>query len=598
MIMKIKFVPPKTGAGLIDYQEGFKIIWKERRENILNKDEQKVERKNFYNYMDRSKATKIESEIENLNEEITDPQEKYIPTFSKYKNNIKFKEKEALKMRLQTADQNGCNMWSIVLSFSDKYLKECNLIDKNGTLDQSKLKTAIRSGMQKFLSQNGFNETAFYTGNVHLNTEHVHVHLALSETKSSRKKRMINGDEKPDAYVLQRMIRVGKRQFHQSLETPQMRQNEIKLEKDIDQARKEGLDYVRGKYNPTYLQSVLQRNNEQQTQIDFDLRKLYLALPSNKKVWRYKSNAKELRPAKKVLNRLIDDTLENEPSFKDFKKSVSQQREHDQEIYGNKIAGNIYQTKMQRLRSNIGNHYLRQMKKVIPDDELAREEEKLAKYYIEQFKNLPPEELDTALEKATKDRKEYGKKIGQDILVIDRPQHKIYEGYRNAERNLKKQKNRVNAQYKFNQVDSELKRIDMFLKNKKSELNPNTLNILSKERAFLDPLKQSYYSQTLNWKDNRKYLRNLSPKDKATFQNINRQTQELITKPNKFFNNNRAVKQALEQLSEQERLVKLENQEVCEVRTGKSYTPREYKQIREKSIQDLQEKQNYIQIKI
>lgn len=126
---------------LLDYQDRKEAVIDKRFVDLnKNSGEQVAEkentgRPNFYNYMDRHQATEIEDDVQAYNQTITNPLDKRLPTFNRISDNITEKEKQYTKKLLKEADKSGTNMWSIVLSFNDNFLKESGVI-QNGILDQ------------------------------------------------------------------------------------------------------------------------------------------------------------------------------------------------------------------------------------------------------------------------------------------------------------------------------------------------------------------------------------------------------------------------------------------------------------------------------
>lgn len=68
-----------------------------------------------------------------------------------------------------------------MVSFDDSFLQALGLKQ-----DQQKLRTAIRTGMQTLLASEGLEESAVWSASIHLNTDNLHVHIAVVEPEPRR----------------------------------------------------------------------------------------------------------------------------------------------------------------------------------------------------------------------------------------------------------------------------------------------------------------------------------------------------------------------------------------------------------------------------
>lgn len=357
IIMKMEFIPAKTAGGYYDYMDreeansekdqiavnelrlNTKIDdyfdnfekWKEENTADSENSSNQLERSNYYNYMDRDKATKIESNIQIINEKVKEGEleagEKRLATFNEYSNNITLRTKNDNIEKLKMADKNGANMWSIVLSFSDDFLKENGIINADGVINQNELKNRVREGMKEFLGKNKFDKNSFWQGNVHLNTNHVHVHIALSEKKPTRDTILLkDGTKASKGKFVASRIKQGKQIFYKNVESKESRSKELKLLKNIDLAKSKALSNVKEKVNTKFIQEMLRPTEK--TQESTLLSKLYYELPANQKLWRYKSNARLFQPAKKTLKDLIEHELQNQTEYQSFLEEIQKQREN------------------------------------------------------------------------------------------------------------------------------------------------------------------------------------------------------------------------------------------------------------------------------
>lgn len=130
----------------------------------------------YLGYTERGAATSIENNAHRY------------PTFNQGYLNLSEEAHERLKGQLLEAQQNHSLMWEGVVSFDPKFLKENQILSADGTqVDQTALKKVIQKAMPRFLKNEGLDiPETFWWGDIHLNTEHVHVHLTISQTKNTR----------------------------------------------------------------------------------------------------------------------------------------------------------------------------------------------------------------------------------------------------------------------------------------------------------------------------------------------------------------------------------------------------------------------------
>ena len=141
--------------------------------------EQTFSFKEYVEYMNRTYATKMSEE-----DEITDER---TPLFNETYNNAPKSEVQKIKGKLDQAYQNGSPMWKGVLSFDNDFLAKEGLYDKEKqTVNQDLLKEAVRSAMPDILGREGIQESAFWWGDIHHNTDNIHIHIGISEIESNR----------------------------------------------------------------------------------------------------------------------------------------------------------------------------------------------------------------------------------------------------------------------------------------------------------------------------------------------------------------------------------------------------------------------------
>ncbi len=130
----------------------------------------------YIDYMNRSYATEEQSE------ELT-------AVFTQEADYLQKQRLRELKKQLETAYQNGSLLWQGVVSFDNAFLAEQGLYDiSTGQADQKAIKAVMRDMMPTLIQKEGLSDSAFWWGNIHLNTDNVHIHFGLSEVESNREK--------------------------------------------------------------------------------------------------------------------------------------------------------------------------------------------------------------------------------------------------------------------------------------------------------------------------------------------------------------------------------------------------------------------------
>lgn len=70
--------------------------------------------------------------------------------------------------------KNNSLLWQGVISFDNSFLESQGLYDKaTGQVDQQAIKNVIRDAMPKMIEKEGLSESAFWWGNIHLNTDKI-----------------------------------------------------------------------------------------------------------------------------------------------------------------------------------------------------------------------------------------------------------------------------------------------------------------------------------------------------------------------------------------------------------------------------------------
>lgn len=376
----------------------------------------------YADYTDRESAVMVEN-VEKAFEEHLDPEpdfekmigymkrdtavvnmdERRTGLFTENSNNITVDEMEELKNKLNEAQLNGNNLWNPVVSFDVEYMirvgilkynpelefkidhldkifkaaekekpknpkkiyqakKELELAAKQREVDQDRLKSVIQSNMGKFLKAEGFDETAFWWGSVHLNTKHIHVHISFSELKNSRKlmnvEKKIDGEirqlKEPRGKLKEKSIKRLKSNLYRSLEIDENRAERIMKEKEV------------GFHRCAIFEKMKDFPKSKNSLLNFYIRQTFENLPEDKK-WNYKSNRKEFQKSKSYLTAFVEEYLRTDAKdeYEAFTQATRNQLRDYESVYSKKENFDLEKSvakRQQVLKEEIANRVLKQLK--------------------------------------------------------------------------------------------------------------------------------------------------------------------------------------------------------------------------------------------
>lgn len=251
--------------------------------------EQSLNFPEYIDYMNRSYATEKQTKNKTA-------------VFNQEKNHLTTGEVDQLKNQLETAYQNGSLLWQGVLSFDNSFLAKHGLYDmETGQVDQAAIKNVLRTAMPHLIQREGLSSDAFWWGNIHLNTDNIHIHFGLSEVESAREKIFYapRGRMELRGNFSQKSIQGLKSEIFHGLLNDQTRSRLLRQEQ------------VLANLKTDLLRNVLQGHQVATAAEKNFLEQAYNHLPQNKN-WRFKSNAKDFATSKFFLNRYLDSYFENE----------------------------------------------------------------------------------------------------------------------------------------------------------------------------------------------------------------------------------------------------------------------------------------------
>lgn len=336
----------------------------------------------YIDYMNRSYAT------ENQSEEIT-------AVFTQEADYLQKRRLNDLKNKLESAYQNGSLLWQGVISFDNTFLAEQGLYDvATGQVDQKAIKAAMRDMMPTLIQKEGLSTSAFWWGNIHLNTDNIHIHFGLSEIESNRDKIFYRprGRMEYKGNFSQKTINRFKSGIYHGLLKEETRSNLIRKEQVLANLK---TDLMTSVYQADKITSSAEKNFLEQA---------YNHLPLNKR-WRYGSNARDFAVSKFFLDRYLDSYLQNEGSvaYQEFLQETRELLKTYAGVYSaekNQVYEKIRKVDGQTIRT------LAESKGYDLEHHLARRvmdlRERLANNILRSFREAAPQIQDVQLEKNLK----------------------------------------------------------------------------------------------------------------------------------------------------------------------------------------------------
>lgn len=336
----------------------------------------------YIDYMNRSYAT------ENQSEEIT-------AVFTQEADYLQKRRLNDLKNKLESAYQNGSLLWQGVISFDNTFLAEQGLYDvATGQVDQKAIKAAMRDMMPTLIQKEGLSTSAFWWGNIHLNTDNIHIHFGLSEVESNRDKIFYRprGRMEYKGNFSQKTINRFKSGIYHGLLKEETRSNLIRKEQVLANLK---TDLMTSVYQADKITSSAEKNFLEQA---------YNHLPLNKR-WRYGSNARDFAVSKFFLDRYLDSYLQNEGSvaYQEFLQETRELLKTYTGVYSaekNQVYEKIRKVDGQTIRT------LAESKGYDLEHHLARRvmdlRERLANNILRSFREAAPQIQDVQLEKNLK----------------------------------------------------------------------------------------------------------------------------------------------------------------------------------------------------
>ena len=270
-----------------------------------------------------------------------------------------------LKESYQQAEKNGSLQWKFVGSFDNEWLKENQILDPDGAVQEQTLKKAVRVMMDRLIKEENFIPSqTIWAASFHHNTDNLHFHISLVEKENSRElvKRRKKKIEKslsptgmqtrfyrdqgaeclqPKGKLKQATLEKMKSAFLNELTRPSRRQT---LEK----------------------QTALRDNLVQELQLPqetFTERKELLfilqVLPQDKKKWQYKTIRREYPLAKNRIDAYTKNYLKKSGKQEEFQRIVKEESDFRARLYGG--SHDYQKNQMADLEYRLGNRLLKEL---------------------------------------------------------------------------------------------------------------------------------------------------------------------------------------------------------------------------------------------
>lgn len=290
--------------------------------------------------MDRAETHTGINEFESYQDYMSN-EEKSTGLFTLHQDKLSDDDKNKYKDIFKESQEKGSNLWQDVISFDNDWLKE-NGILKGNNIDNKKIQQATRQAVNEMLKKEGLIDSAVWTGAIHYNTDNIHVHVAIVQTKDfkERGKRKQSSIDSMKSKVVNNIMDRSKQ--NEKL-------NEFIRDKVIGSKQKDSLMSLKNR--------VVNRDMVKQ------FKKIHSLLPDDKRMWKYNMNAiQDVRPEIDKLTKMyIQKNFKEE--YKEFEKQLDKEVELHKKTYGNSARSEKYkETKMNDLYARMGNTILKEVR--------------------------------------------------------------------------------------------------------------------------------------------------------------------------------------------------------------------------------------------
>lgn len=240
--------------------------------------------------------------------------------------------------------------------------------------------------MPNVISREKLSDSAFWWGNIHLNTDNVHVHIGISEIESARPTFFYEARQRKErkGKFEQKTLKGIKSQVYNALLKEKSRDQNLRKEQLLANLREKLLNKI---------------GNQEVSKLD-ELERFYVEqalnhLPEGKRL-RYGSNAKDFQISKFFIDRYLERELEKSNDFEKYKVETEKLLEDRKQAYTKADNNDMQQFVDQRiddLKERLGNRTLKYLKGIKPQDLLENQSniEKFSKFNQRAIHTRDPE---------------------------------------------------------------------------------------------------------------------------------------------------------------------------------------------------------------
>lgn len=314
IIFTIKF--SRASSRYLSYTERKEAVKNEQADPIKIEEDKELD--GYLGYTDREAATLLEHDADGY------------PTFNDQSLNLNEAQHDELKDKLKEASDRGAVMWAGVVSFNPDFLKSSGVLSADGKeVNQPAIKRAIQQAMPGLLRNEQLNSpNTFWWGDVHLNTDHVHVHLTISQTKNTREVR--------DGQIVGAFHHKTFRQFKSQVEHALMSERERNVERE-NQVR---ITRLKGDLKDQVINEINLDSHQKQ------LLGIWQSLPNyrDQRYWRASNHSKRFKQSQALVNQLVDQMLKGplKDDYQAYYQSLVKRDQLSRARYGQKIKDTVW----------------------------------------------------------------------------------------------------------------------------------------------------------------------------------------------------------------------------------------------------------------
>lgn len=331
---------------------------------------------NYVNYIDREGAKNRGKEVQDYNFEdasfenyleymnrstakYSNEKEKGEGLFTNDKDLLNKTERREIKKMFQESQQKGTVLWRDVYSFDNEWLKENGFMN-DGLLDEKSIKDATRQSMSECFKRENLKDTGYWVGEIHYNTDNIHVHVASTETKNTRPmmEHTIRKKKAEDEY--EELVVIQPRGKRKPSTEDSMKSSFINHLADRDNTL-ERLSTLR--YELHHSMRIDEKSIKQKKRLE----KIKSQLPEERRHWSY--NHYNMKTLKQPINEYTHQYMNmyHKKEFDEYKNLLKKDSEMNKALYGigdkNKNRyQDTYENKMNDLNSKMGNALLKSLK--------------------------------------------------------------------------------------------------------------------------------------------------------------------------------------------------------------------------------------------